>query len=654
MKKLKNALLISTCLLIGSLSCHVQGSEDPVWLDSFGTEGESPCPKISESGKGGLEPSDEGCKTKDYDLEDGKTPFETLIRSLEIFSVSDLARLREEIFCEKEKRGLVARTDKPYREIGSVSASLPSLSGTIKEMERCIRGELGRSGGLARVLLLGVTGSGKTTLVHALAGKRLVTRELSSGVTALEVSDSQKLPGFAIGHRVTSSTLVPTPWQDRSAGLCYWDCPGFMDTRGPEQDIINAFAMDQLFEAPSKIKTLLVVQSSELTDSRGRDVFARFDRLAKLLPVPEHLYKSTALVITKTSSRFSAMDVLRSMGDHPLVRFFADHPGKVFTFPYPEDGIAWGFGDRERLIAELQSTHVTNPKHAIDLDHASIVHLVGLYKDFGDVKDRLACLVGGMEASYRGRSLKELQNWKRAVETVLRMDDDRLGTPDDVIYQLFTVALMPGQEDLRVYLDELSSSWRFNQFLIQLKEKGLIGTSLEPTHIPSVLKPYLGRLQEDLTLLIANGEAIEREKKQAADLEAALERSRREAEVHEAEHKKAMESAERRAVEEKKQLQEKLDGELAQGKVSKEEVLRQIEEQKREAAAEKSRLESQWSSLKADMERSHRNDISRIEDQRRQAEVALSSLRRELDSAKREEERLEQQRLQALMRSILS
>lgn len=57
-----------------------------------------------------------------------------------------------------------------------------------------------------------------------------------------------------IGHESVSMTTIPNKWLSKEefdeclTDIIYWDCPGFEDTKGPFQDIANAFYVKRLFE----------------------------------------------------------------------------------------------------------------------------------------------------------------------------------------------------------------------------------------------------------------------------------------------------------------------------------------------------------------------------------------------------------------------
>ena len=89
----------------------------------------------------------------------------------------------------------------------------------------------GISTDLTWVLLLGPTGDGKTTLLHALAGVTLTVVQTLTGrcLEALNpLRDGER--EFTISHGVESETFIPNIYEDRANGVVYFDCPGHLDT----------------------------------------------------------------------------------------------------------------------------------------------------------------------------------------------------------------------------------------------------------------------------------------------------------------------------------------------------------------------------------------------------------------------------------------
>ena len=63
-----------------------------------------------------------------------------------------------------------------------------------------------------------------------------------------------------IGNTSTSCTDIPSSYQDPRGGIEYIDPAGFMDTKGDEQEIINAYANARMFKRGTRAKIVLVIE----------------------------------------------------------------------------------------------------------------------------------------------------------------------------------------------------------------------------------------------------------------------------------------------------------------------------------------------------------------------------------------------------------
>src|SRR3954447_23453064 len=89
------------------------------------------------------------------------------------------------------------------------------------------------------VIIVGDTGEGKTSLLNYLAEIPLFSRDNGS-FGEFTINANIPLEGMEIVDGCVSKTALPSSWNE------YWDCPGFGDTRGPVQDIVNAFSIYKL------------------------------------------------------------------------------------------------------------------------------------------------------------------------------------------------------------------------------------------------------------------------------------------------------------------------------------------------------------------------------------------------------------------------
>lgn len=152
-----------------------------------------------------------------------------------------------------------------------------------------------------RVLVLGPTGSGKSTLVTYLAGISLQIGQKLSGQKTL-IAQGQ-LPGIEIGDGALAQTKVPAAWVDTTNDVVYWDCPGFLDTEGPAQEISNAAMIHKIVynetrRSSDPVKILFVVPHDYINDEEGTYFYNQLTRVTGMFP-DEQLGRSLYLVITQ-------------------------------------------------------------------------------------------------------------------------------------------------------------------------------------------------------------------------------------------------------------------------------------------------------------------------------------------------------------------
>jgi hypothetical protein len=109
------------------------------------------------------------------------------------------------------------------------------------------------------VMVLGLTGTGKSTLVNYLNNMPLVCKRFSGKCIIDLKSENSSLPGgFAIGHSVSSKTLYPAVYSAEESDFSYIDNPGFKDTRAIEIEIANSFFREQVTHNVTELKFLLL------------------------------------------------------------------------------------------------------------------------------------------------------------------------------------------------------------------------------------------------------------------------------------------------------------------------------------------------------------------------------------------------------------
>lgn len=158
------------------------------------------------------------------------------------------------------------------------------------------------------ILVLGNTGSGKSTLINYLCGKTLQAKETSNdffGKYSLECN--QQLTKISSGGK--SETFTPIPIRDNQNHLIFWDCPGYNDTRGELVGLINAYCIAKIAKKTNKAKVLLVVDSAEAKSSRGEHLREILKTVSSMFSYKENL-SNIILCINKVDTDITHNSVL--------------------------------------------------------------------------------------------------------------------------------------------------------------------------------------------------------------------------------------------------------------------------------------------------------------------------------------------------------
>lgn len=428
----------------------------------------------------------------------------------------------------------------------AVGLDIDRLHARIAEVEGQVQERIPEEvGDIPRVLVVGGTGSGKTTLVHALVGKPLeVLRTLSK--RELVVAAGAGIPGAIIGHGVDSETSIPNIWYDHEKRLIFCDCPGSDDTRGPEQEIVNAFAIHQLFKKSSELKVLLTLENSGFDGGRAQDAIKSLNRLISLVPDRAKLKHGLMLVITKGSAEFTATDTIAGFlaelekshrakldleGPIDVLKHLLNISHQIFAFPAPTvDGVYTSFTENPNVIHNLRSGFIENAQSNISFQFDSNTRLSinEMVNKFGVVERKIPDLMTTIQGNYRGKDLAILRVWA-AFNQQLSGEVRHIDTIDKFIdvVQKYLPAPAKNSVQIKELVEKIQSCQRYVDFGNKVNAVGA------REDVQSLIKPYLRDMWAELCVLIDNKEALER---QVAETDKKLKAIEEKARIQQAEH----------------------------------------------------------------------------------------------------------------------
>ncbi|CAG8575190.1 13644_t:CDS:1 [Dentiscutata heterogama] len=209
------------------------------------------------------------------------------------------------------------------------------------------------------IIIIGDTGEGKSTLLNYLTGVPLFSKDDDFGdyIIYTETSD-----GIDINDRSISQTTLPL-----RRGI-YWDCPGFGDTRGPVQNIVNAYSIYKLVKSVKKLKVVVVVSEYVIKSTRKKEFLNLINNIGETFKNTDELVQGLCLVITKNNKldarkvRVCFHKILEEQGDQEnfsqskkkILNFLSSSESQIVFFNAPQQEDKVSDTDKSSILESIE------------------------------------------------------------------------------------------------------------------------------------------------------------------------------------------------------------------------------------------------------------------------------------------------------------
>ena len=239
------------------------------------------------------------------------------------------------------------------------------------------------------VIVLGKTGSGKSTLINLLASKPFTSQQADIG---FRVHTDDPLPDFNIGDGNIVGTRFPCAWFDHQNNAVFWDCPGFGDPRGAKADIVNAFSIHQLFKP--NIKIVLTIQEQHLILDRATGFLKLLNELTNLFPDNQQINQGLSIIVSKQNEANNIPGYLErqilpltqqdqvelTQPVRNLLEFLVAHPERISSFP-KANGLGIYNPNMQMVRQSINSAnYIENPRPNIRVSGDALLYIDSLGK----------------------------------------------------------------------------------------------------------------------------------------------------------------------------------------------------------------------------------------------------------------------------------
>lgn len=324
---------------------------------------------------------------------------------------------------------------------------IKAMAKSIQEADEILDKALKNKPDYTRVILLGSSGVGKSTISNVIIGKKLSIVKKKNGVY-LETDEDTP---FRMGNVMRPETAIPNVFIDDEHEIIICDAPGFEDGRSIEQDIINSFAIDKLFKEPCKVKIMIVFSEDEskISAGRARAVRVNLAMLNQIIPNTEQLMKGIGLILTQCDPQIDIEEKLKEIeeGNTPEVKNFiiffkANYKERVFLFPKAagSNGSTYELENKQQLIDFFTKDTISNPEHKIVLSATAIKEMYAIANQIGHPTDLVKELIEKIHQVFteNGEDIDSLTNMNSKLIEVQKSLDS-IKTPLEFVNKVIEI-----------------------------------------------------------------------------------------------------------------------------------------------------------------------------------------------------------------------
>ena len=319
-------------------------------------------------------------------------------------------------------------------------------------------------------MFIGATRCGKSTTTNLFLDNPLIIKKdddtsvplpLRKIVLVENENSGGKFP--VIGTKTTSETTVPMKYMLKDGGIL-WDCPGFGDSRGPQQEIINAWFVNRLFNTSPGVKLFNLCSAQSIMESANVAEFRGYvQQIIDLFGGDKLTGIQQTLVFTKSEKGVSADEIkdclLYLIKEHfpdqkAIFNFFASAKVMKIDKAAKEDiGRVLTKHDIPELNEAYETMKYQQMQPHVGVDQGAQVFL---YKSIGELK---TSAIASLKNIFRAECGYIIQNIKEKLLTVKAKIKNIITKETEVVIDQCETELIHNNKTVQTklqYFDDLS------------------------------------------------------------------------------------------------------------------------------------------------------------------------------------------------------
>ncbi|GBC08661.1 hypothetical protein RclHR1_00830012 [Rhizophagus clarus] len=315
------------------------------------------------------------------------------------------------------------------------------------------------------IVIIGDTGEGKSALLNYLAEVPLFSKA-DEGFDEFVINTDSAVEGMEIGDGCVAKTSLPSSWME------FWDCPGFGDTRGSVQDIVNAFSIYKLIKSAKKVKVLVIVSENTIKGSRRKSFLNLIRNVGETFKNTDELIYGLCLVVTKNESlnlekmRKGLHKILKEQDDQEnfnisqrkILDFLSSPKSQIVFFNAPQKEGLISDEDRSLILEGLNKiSYLENPEPSISISPESKNLISSLSEKLNDDIENFISLKFcpeilvyiGKLIEYHSDTIDELRSLLKQLSDQLENISDEPSQFENNLYQIFLTTKMLQNEELK-------------------------------------------------------------------------------------------------------------------------------------------------------------------------------------------------------------